>query len=140
MVLPSHERPILLLVPGPDAVAEAFRALLTHVEVRAYGLPAVWNLSFGPVDALKGLPRVPRLDLDNLPDVVRYLVGAATPGALDAWLDRTWREIHDRVRQWYLKRGAFSVLGSLFKLGKPSAEYPPPAESDSSLLSPSTPT
>lgn len=126
VALPSHERPILLLVPGPDAVAEAFRALLTHVEVRAYGLPAVWDLSFGPVDALKGLPRVSRLDLDNLSDVVRWLVGAATPAALDAWLDRTWREIHDRVRQWYLKRGALSVLGSLFKLGKPSSEYPPP--------------
>ncbi len=126
MALPSHERPILLLVPGPEAVAEAFRAILSHVEVRAYALPAVWDLSFGSVDVLKGLPRVPRLDLENLSDVVRYLVGAATPAALDAWLDRTWQEIHDRVRQWYLKRGALSVLGSLFKVGKPSSSYPPP--------------
>jgi hypothetical protein len=126
VALPSHERPILLLVPGPAGVAEALRALLTHVEVRAYALPAVWDLSFGAVDAMKGLPRVPRLDLDNLPGVVRYLADAATPEALDAWLSRTWQEIHDRVRQWYLKRGAMSVLGSLFKLGKPSSAYPPP--------------
>ena len=127
MALPSHERPILLLVPGPAGVAEALRALLTHVEVRAYALPAVWDLSFGTVDAMKGLPRVPRLDLENLPHVVRYLADAATPEALDAWLSRTWQEIHDRVRQWYLKRGAIAVLGSLFKVGKPSSAYPPPA-------------
>lgn len=126
MALPSHERPILLLVPGPEAVADALRALLTHVEVRAYALPAVWDLGFGAVDAMKGLPRVPRLDLENLPEVVRYLLGAATPEALEAWLGRTWLEIHDRVRQWYLKRGAVAVLGSLFKLGRPSASYPPP--------------
>ncbi len=126
VALPSHERPILLLVPDPAGVAEALRALLTHVEVRAYALPAVWDLSFGPVDAMKGLPAVPRLDLGNLGEVVRYLAGAATPAALEAWLARTWQEIHDRVRQWYLKRGAMAVLGSLFKVGRPSASYPPP--------------
>lgn len=124
--LPSHERPILLLVPSPRALAEAIRAICTHPDVRAYAFPAVWDLSFGRVDAPALCPDVRRVDLENLDAVLARLLEAATPGALAAWAHDLWTKIPDRVREHFLKRGGFAIFAAAFRVAKPASAFDPP--------------
>src|SRR5438105_1066116 len=126
MPAPSHERPLFLVLPGPHAVGEAFGAILSDDEVRAYALPAVWDLSWGPVDLMTLLPRVARLDLENLSEAVAALSRAATPEALKAHAARAWAEIPDSVRGFFLGRSALGTLAAIFKLSRPASSYPPP--------------
>ena len=114
--LPSHERPILLLVPGPQALSEAIRAICGHEDVRAYAFPAVWDLSFGRVDAMSLCPDVRRVDLDNLDALLARLTAAATPGALAAWTREVWAAIPDRVREHFLRRGGFAIFAAAFRV------------------------
>jgi len=125
--LPAEERPLLLLLPGPDDLAPAMRALLSHDQVRAFALPAVWDLVWGQVDAFQALRDVPRLDLGTLDALVAYLRRAGTKEALDAHVAMVWGLVSERVREWYLRRGALSVLGSIFKVSRPGRSFDPPA-------------
>lgn len=125
--LPSHERPILLLVPGPQALGEAIRAICGHEDVRAYAFPAVWDLSFGRVDAMTLCPDVRRVDLENLDALLARLTAAATPGALAAWTRDVWAAIPDRVREHFLRRGGFAIFAAAFRVARPSSEFDPPA-------------
>jgi hypothetical protein len=124
--LPSHERPILLLVPGPQALSEAIRAICGHEDVRAYAFPAVWDLSFGRVDAMSLCPDVRRVDLDNVGELLSRLMAAATPGALSAWTREVWAAIPDRVREHFLRRGGFAIFAAAFRVARPSGTFDPP--------------
>ena len=124
---PAEERPLLLLLPGPEALAPALRAILSHEQVRAFALPAVWDLQWGGLNAYQALPDVPRLELGTLDALVAYLRESATPEVLEAHVTKMWGLVSERVREWYLKRGALSVLGSIFKLTRPGRSFDPPA-------------
>jgi hypothetical protein len=123
----SHERPLLLVLPSKAAIGDAFVALLSHEEVRAYALPALWSLRFGRVDALASLPDVAHLDLENLPGVVAWMLSAATPAARESLIATAWDEAHERVREFYLRRSTLAILATIFKIGKSTRGIPPPA-------------
>ena len=125
--LPSHERPILLLVPSARALPDAIRAICEHADVRAYAFPAVWDLSFGRVDALTLCEDVRRVDLANVGAVLARLFEAATPGALAAWAHEVWKAIPDRVRDHFLGRSGFAIFAAAFRVAKPASEFDPPA-------------
>jgi hypothetical protein len=124
--VPSHERPLFVVLPSPDAVGEALVAFLSSDEVRAFALPALWDLAQGGLDPLRALPGVRRLDLDNLPRVVSWLLEHATPAALARHAEATWAEVPDRVREYFLKRSVLATLGGIFRVGKPASSFPPP--------------
>jgi hypothetical protein len=125
--LPSHERPILLLVPSPAALPQAIRAICGHADVRAYAFPAVWDLSYGRVDATTLCPDVRRVDLSNLDAVLARLFEAATPGALAAWTREMWAAVPERVREHFLKRGGFAIFAAAFRVARPASTFDPPA-------------
>jgi hypothetical protein len=123
---PSEQRPLVLLLPSPAAVADALRAVVADARVRAFALPAVWDLAWGPLDALSALPDVRRLDLDNLPKVVAWLQRVATKETLEGLVAAQWRSLPDRVREFWLRRSALAVVASLFRVGRPSGAFDPP--------------
>jgi hypothetical protein len=123
---PSHERPMLVVLPDADAVGPALVALLSAPAVRAYALPAVWDLDLGGLDPLAGLPDVRRLDLENLPRVVDWLRRAATPARLDEHTRRVWAETSDSVREFFLRRSAVATFAALLRLGRSSRGFDPP--------------
>lgn len=126
MSLASQERPLLLLLPGPSALAAALDAVLTHERVRAFAFPALWDLAWGSVDAAAARPDVRCLDRASLGSVVEGLLEAATPQALDAYVADTWKSLPDRVREWYLGRGALKVVASILRVGTPASSLEPP--------------
>ncbi len=127
MKVPSHERAIFLVLPAGVSPAAAFRAVLTHDEVRAHAFPPLWDLSVGAIDVLRDVPSVSTVTLDALDDLFAYFARVGTPEALDALVTRTWAEIPDRVREYWLGRGALSVLKGIFRVGPRAADVDPPA-------------
>src|SRR5436190_6813221 len=117
---------MLLLVPTQRALPEAVRAICGHADVRAYAFPAVWDLSFGRVDAMALCPDVRRIDLGNVDAVLARLFEAATPGALATWTRDVWAAVPDRVRDHFLGRGGFAMFAAAFKLAKPASDFDPP--------------
>lgn len=116
----------LVLPPGVSPAA-AFVAVLTHQEVRAHAFPALWDLAVGAIDPLRDVPSVSTVTLDALDDLFAYFARVGTPEALDALVTRMWAEIPDRVREYWLGRGAFSVLKGIFRVGPRAADVAPPA-------------
>ena len=127
MKVPSHERAIFLVLPAGTPPAAAFRAVLTHDEVRAHAFPPVWDLVVGAIDVLRDVPDVSTVTLDALDDLFAYFARVGTPDALDALVTRMWAEIPDRIREYWLGRGAFSVLKGIFRVGPRAADVAPPA-------------
>ena len=127
MPAPSHERPLLLLLPHSAAIGDAFRTILSHDEVRAYALPAVWDLSWGPVDLMTLLPRIERLDLGNVDEAIAALVRASTPAALSALSATVWAAVPESVRGFFLKRSVMGTFAALLKISRPSSSQSPPA-------------
>jgi len=125
--VPSHERAIFLALPPGVSAAAAFRAVLTSAEVRAHDFPALWDLSVGAIDILRDVPSVATVTVDALDALFAYFARVGTPEALDALVTRTWAEIPDRVREYWLGRGAFSVLKGIFRVGPRAADVDPPA-------------
>lgn len=127
MSIPSHERAIFLVLPEGVTAARAFALALRHAEVRAFALPAPWELAWGPVDVLRDVPSIATIDLDAFEPLFAYFARAGTPAALETLVERTWVEIPERVRQYWLGRGALSILAGVFRLGPRSGEVAPPA-------------
>ena len=123
--LASEERPILLVVPSRAQVAEAFRAVLSHEEVRAWAMQPVWNVWWDGVDVLNGCRDVANLDLRNLDEVIGYLLRAATPEIMRRNVAREWEEVGNHVREFFLKRSTLAIFGGIFKLGRPTSAYEP---------------
>ena len=126
MKTPSHERAIFLVLPRAISVAEAFRRALTHEEVRAHAFPAPWDVSWGAVDVLRDAPSIATIDLASLDALFAYFARAGTPAALDALVTRTWAEIPDRVREYWLGRGPLSIMAGLFRVGPKAKDVLPP--------------
>lgn len=126
MKIPSHERAIFLVVPRTESIADAFRRLLTHEEVRAYDLPAPWDITWGSIDVLRDVPSISTIDLAALDELFAYFARAGTSDALDAFVTRSWSEIPDRVREYWLGRGAFSIMAGLFRMGPKAKDVAPP--------------
>jgi hypothetical protein len=128
MPFPSQERPIFLVLPGRARIADAFRAVLSHENVRAWAMPPLWDLAWGEIEALKGVPDVRHVDLETVGRVVAHLLAAGTPEARERHVARTWAEASPRVREFFLKRSAVAVVASLMRVGKPSAACEPPPQ------------
>jgi hypothetical protein len=122
----SHEAPILLVLGRGDGPAEAFRALLAHPDVAAFALPAVWALEAAGADLTEAIPGVRHASPENLDEVLDALVRILDAGALDRLVQRTWREVDERVRAFYLERGALEVMASALRVARPSRDLPPP--------------
>jgi len=118
---------MFLVLPPGASLAGAMRAALTHAEVRAFALPALWDLHWGSLDALRDVPSVATVDLAALDDLVGWFARAGTPEAFDAFVTRSWAEIPDRVREYWLGRGPFAVMAGLFRVGPKAAQIAPPA-------------
>lgn len=126
MKTPSHERAIFLVLPKGASAADAFRRVLTNEEVRAYDLPALWDVAWGSLDALRDVPSIATIDLASLDALFAYFARAGTPEALDAFVTRSWSEIPDRVREYWLGRGALTIMAGLFRLGPKAKDVSPP--------------
>jgi hypothetical protein len=124
--VPSHERPIFVVLPSAAAVADAFLAVLSSSEVRAFALPPVWELDFGGADPIARLAGVRRLELENLARAIAWCLEVATPERFEASLARDWAELPDGVREFFLKRSAVATFAALLKVGKPSRAFAPP--------------
>jgi hypothetical protein len=124
--VPSHERPIFVVVPNEAAIAPALVAVLDSPDVRAFALPPVWDLDFGGLDPMTGLSDVRRLDLGNLPRAVEWCLRSATKTVLERHVASAWGELPDSVREWFLRRSAIATFAALFKLGRPASSFPPP--------------
>lgn len=126
MKTPSHERAIFLVLPRAVSAAEAFRRVLTHEEVRAHAFPAPWDVSWGSVDVLRDVPSIATIDLASLDALFAYFARAGTSEALNALVTRTWAEIPDRVREYWLGRGPLSIMAGLFRIGPKAKDVLPP--------------
>lgn len=125
---PSHETPILLLLPPRTTVAAGFATVLTRPEVRHVAWPPLWHLDGHGLDLAAALPDVTTLDLGTLPRVLDALARLAGPEALDAYVARRWREVDARVRDHYLQRSALAVIAGAFGMGTGTRDQAPPPE------------
>ena len=126
MSTPSQERPIFLVVPDRARIADAFRAVLSHEGVRAWTMPALWDLPAEGAEASIALRDVRHVDLDTIDAVVAHLLAVSTREALEARVATTWETVGNRVREFFLRRSAFAVVGALMRVGKQTSACPPP--------------
>ncbi len=126
MKTPSHERAIFLVLPRAVSAADAFRRVLTHEEVRAHAFPAPWDVAWGNVDVVRDVPAISTIDLASLDALFTYFARAGTSAALDTLVTRTWAEIPDRVREYWLGRGPLSIMAGLFRVGPKAKDVAPP--------------
>lgn len=124
----SHENPILLLLPAHTSVAEGITTLLADADVRHVHYPALWFLDDTGVDLAAALPKTRAIDASTLPTVVDALHRICNEEALRALVLRRWREVDERVRDYYLKRSTLQSFAAIFKFGTPSIERDPPPE------------
>jgi hypothetical protein len=125
--LPSHERPILVVLRGGERPGEALRALLSAPAVRQHLLPAPWALERAGIDLRPVLPDVTSVTLGTLPRVLETVTRLATPECLEALVESTWKGAEESVRAWYLRRGLVGTLRAMFRVGPRTVDETPPA-------------
>ena len=125
---PTHEDPLLVLLPpGTDPGAE-IRAFLEHPLVGHFVLPPMWALDRADVDLPDALPQVPTVTADNLSEVLDTLTRICDEAALDRLVQATWRRVDEMVRDFYLKRSTLQTFAAIFKLSAKSIDREPPAQ------------
>ncbi len=122
----SHERPIYLVFGEGLAPPALLARLLAAPELRQVVWPPPWFLDRAGVDLVAALPGVRTIDLANLETVLRTALHLCDGARLDALTARTWREAHEQVRLHWLDRGMLGTFASLFRVGTPTREAPPP--------------
>jgi hypothetical protein len=126
MTAPSHESPLLLVLDGGATAADGIRAVLAHKDVDCWSLPPPWVLERAGIDLPSALPGLGQLSLDNLDGVLEALLARCHADHLDALVAHLWREADERVRTWYLERGALETLASIVRLKPRASELDPP--------------
>lgn len=124
----SHEDPMLLVLPERTRAWEALPVILAHPQVRHHQLPAMWCLERAGIDLVTALPDCPAITRESLGRVLEVLLQLCSKEALDALVQRTWREVDERVRHYYLKRSVAKTLAGIFKLTRPTLACEPPAD------------
>lgn len=124
---PSHETPILLLLPEGTPLAQGLAAVLDRPEVRQIAWPAPWQLDEHGLDLCTAQPDLASIDRSTLDRAVQAWLDLARPEALDAHVARQWHAVDERVRDHYLGRSALAVLAGAFKMGAATGTYAPPA-------------
>jgi hypothetical protein len=122
----GHERPVLLVLKEGESPAEGFRAFVGHPEVVAWSWPSLWSLEAAGADLAGALHDVREVALANLDRVLAALVARCDRAALERLVAETWAQADERVRAFFLRRGAIQVMASAFRLAPRSAEFPPP--------------
>lgn len=122
----SHEVPILLVLPSRASVGTAMREILADRDVRQIAWPPLWSFEDAGIDLCNASPNIRSLDFDALDEVVGALGRACDQAALARLVARRWREVEERVRDWYLQRGVMRTMAGAFRMGPPTVSLPPP--------------
>jgi len=123
----SHEQPILLVLPPGDRVEVVLPQVLADPEIHHVAYPAVWVLDKAGIDLPAAAPGLRTINIETLEQAVGALLRLCDEARLDGLVDRTWREVDERVRQHYLDLGIARSFAQIFKLAPGSANVPPPA-------------
>lgn len=123
---PSHETPILLLLPERTPLATGLAAVLDRPEVRQVAWPSPWQLDEHGLDLCLARPDVASIDRSTLQQAVEAWLELAQPEALEAHVQRQWQAVDDRVRDYYLGRSALAVLAGAFRMGRALRTHAPP--------------
>jgi hypothetical protein len=124
----SHEDPILLVLPAGQPVGGCIARLLDEPEIRHFALPPLWALDAAGVDLPAALPRVRSVERANLEVVVETLIRLCDAHTLDRLVERTWREVDERVRQHHLDMSIGQTFATIFRMAPPTTgREPPPA-------------
>ncbi len=126
---PSHETPILLMLPAGTPHADAVLAILDDPEVRHIDWPAPWCLDEYGLDLCGAAPDLRQIDRSTFGRAASVWLGLADSDALDRQVERRWREVDAHVRDYYLGRGTLAaVRGWFFRdAARREAEVTPPA-------------
>lgn len=124
----EHERPLLLVLKERDAPADAFLALLDHPDVRLHQWPPPWAFERAGVDLPAALPDLETITRERLPQVLEVLLRLHTREGLDALVTRTWRDVDERVRAWFLRRPVLQTFASTVGLAPKAKDLTPPEE------------
>jgi hypothetical protein len=122
----DHERPLLLVLREGEHAADGIEAVLVHPEVASYDMPPLWALERAGVDLVESLPRVATIERSNLRQVLDALLALCDEAALDRLARNSWVSVDERVRAFYLERGALRTFASIFKMAPPTVEEAPP--------------
>jgi hypothetical protein len=124
----SHEQPLLLVLRPEVRVEAALPEFLGSPGIRHVALPTLWTLDKAGLDLPTALPACREVHLGTLEEVIGTLLRLCDAEALDALVARSWRSADERVRQYYLQLGIGKSLATIFKLGTPSVDRPPPPD------------
>lgn len=122
----SHESPLLILLPPNASAVDGIRTLLADDDMRHVHYPPLWCLDGAGVDLAAALPRVKTIDHETLGDVIDALHRVCDDQALDALVARRWREVDERVRDYYLQRSTLKTMAAILRMGTPSLAQKPP--------------
>ena len=95
----SHEQPILLVLPPEDRVEAVLPQILADPEIHHVAYPAAWVLDKAGIDLPAAAPELRTINIETLERAVGALLRLCDEAQLDGLVDRTWREVDERVRQ-----------------------------------------
>lgn len=123
---PSHEEPLLIVLPAGASAGEELAAFAQSPDVASYHLPAPWSFEAIGLSAETWLGGARTCSLEALPAQLARLTACCDNDLRTRMIERGWQTAPESVRDYYLERGALKTFAAIFKMAPSTRSEAPP--------------
>ena len=123
---PSHEEPLLVILPPGTSAGEELAAFAASPAVASFHLPPPWAFESIGLAADTWLAGARTCSLEALPDHLARLTACCDDTMRESMVRQGWLTAPESVRDFYLGRGAFKTFAAIFKMAPSTRSEAPP--------------